>query len=114
MRGAVKSVTPNAVPAVQVIRDSVKVGLLWKRVMERGVEHGDLRHPRSEELARRQDSPDVVGIMQRRQVDAIFNALQHLVVDQRRFFEHLSAMHDAVPHGVNVAGAMNGRHLRLV
>ena len=44
MRRAVKAVPPHLVPAIQLIRNRVQVGLLGHRVVERGIEHRDVRH----------------------------------------------------------------------
>ena len=45
--------------------------------------------------------------MKRRQVDAVLNSLQHLIVDYDRFLEQLAAMHHAMSRGVDVCQAAN-------
>ena len=56
----------------------------------------------------------IIGIVQRRQVDAVLDSLQHFVRDDRRFGELLAAMNHAVPHGVNVRNAPNFGNARIV
>ena len=81
----------------------VKVSLLGNRVVEGGVEDGDLRNVFAQQFLRCLDAFDVVGIVQRREVDALLDVLQDLVVDQRRLREQLSAMHHAMSNGVDIA-----------
>ena len=44
MRRAVEAVSPDLVAPVQLIRNRVEVRAFGNRVVERGVEHGDVRH----------------------------------------------------------------------
>ena len=48
-----------------------------------GVEDSHLRRGLAEQFARCQNALDVIGIVQRRKFNAVFNPLQHLIVDQR-------------------------------
>ena len=61
-----KSITANVVPSVQVVRDSVQVGVLWDRMVERSVEDRDLRQIWTEYLPCRQNALDVIRVVQRR------------------------------------------------
>ena len=45
--------------------------------------------------------------MQRRQVDTVFDSLQHFVIDNGRFLKALAAVHDAVPRRMDIAGTAN-------
>src|SRR5438552_7780151 len=66
VRGPMKSITANVVPSVQVVRDSVQVGVLWDRMVERSVEDRDLRQIWTEYLPCRQNALDVIRVVQRR------------------------------------------------
>src|SRR5271169_1538518 len=83
-------------------------------MMERRIEHRDLGSVFTEQLACRQNALDVVGIMQRREVDAIFYALQHLVVDERRLGEPLAAMDHTMADRLNIGGAADLGYTGLV
>ena len=87
VRRSVKSIAADAMAPVQVVRDGVKVSVLGNGMVERGIEHRHLRSVLAEQLARSQNALDVVGIVQRRKIDTVFNALQHFVVNQCRLGE---------------------------
>ena len=76
-------------------------------MMEGGVEDRHLGNILAEELARRHDALEVVRIMKRGQIDALFNALQDLAVDERRLGKQLAAVHYAMAHGLNVSRAFD-------
>jgi hypothetical protein len=65
--------------------------------VERGVEHGHVRHALAEQRARGADALEVRGVVQRREVDAFLDAREHRGVDAHRLQEALAAVHDAVP-----------------
>jgi hypothetical protein len=70
--------------------------------VEGGVEHRDLRHSRTEALARRADALEVGRVVERRQLNAVLDLLQHAVVDEHRAGELLPAVDHAVADGVDV------------
>ena len=75
--------------------------------MERRIEYRNLRRLAADELLHGLNAAEVVGIVQRRQVDAVFNPGQHLVIDQHRLLEHFAAMHYAMAHRLNIAQRAN-------
>ena len=52
--------------------------------------------------------------MQWREVDAVFDALNHSFIDQRRFLEQLSAMDYAMSHRVYVPCILDLTHARTI
>src|SRR6185295_10126396 len=74
--------------------------------MKRRIEHRDLGEARSEEFAGGLNAFDVSRIVQRRKLDAIFDAAQDFVVDQNRMSKTLAAVNHAVSDGVNVGDAV--------
>ena len=51
--------------------------------MERRIEHRDLRQPGAEGGARGEDTAQVVGIVQRREIDRVLDATKDRVVSSR-------------------------------
>src|SRR6266496_1499758 len=51
--------------------------------------------------------------MQRREIDALLNSLEHLVVHARRLLEQFPAMNDAMSHRVNIGRLPDLRNDRL-
>ena len=81
--------------------------------MERGVEHRDLRDAGTEELARRVDALEVGRVVQRREVDAVLDLVDHRVVDEHRAGQLLAAVDDAMADGVDVGERLDARHRGL-
>lgn len=71
---------------------------LGKALMECRVKDGHLRQRGQGSLSRR-DPGEVVGIMQRRQIEAVPDPLQDALVDANGLRESLSPMNNAVPDG---------------
>ena len=109
MRGPVKSIAADAVPAVEMIGNGIQISLLGDGMMERGIEYRDLRRILAEQFPRRLNALYVIGIVQRRQIDAVFDPFQHLIVDERRFLKQFSAMHHAMPDRMHVRRAFDFR-----
>ncbi len=107
MRCSMKSVPPNLVAPIKMVRQGVEISLLGQGMMEGSIEYRDLRNIFSEQIAGGQDTFHVIRIVQRCKINAVFNPLQHAVVDQGRFFEQLSAMDYAMSDGVNVRRALD-------
>ena len=61
---AVESVAADAVAQIEMVRNRVQVGMLGKRVVKRGIEYGDLRNLRAQQIAHRANSAKVRGIVQ--------------------------------------------------
>jgi len=59
-----KSVTTNVVASIPVIGHGVEVCMLWDGMMEGGVKNCDLRQFLTEYLPRRQNTLDIVGVVQ--------------------------------------------------
>src|SRR5271157_749491 len=114
MGGSMKTVAADAVPPVEVVGDGVQVSLLRNRVVKRSIEHSHLGNIFAKKLARRNDALNVLGIMKRSKLNAVFNPLQDLAVDQRRLREHLAAVHNAMPNGVNVSRTLDLSNTRFV
>jgi hypothetical protein len=70
-----KSVTTNVVASIQVIGHGVEVCMLWDGMMEGRVKNCDLRQFWTKYVPRRQNTLDVVGVVQGSQIDAFLNSL---------------------------------------
>ena len=97
-----KAVTAHLVAAVELVGEGVQVSALRQGLVERRVEDGDLRQARPEQLPGGLNAFDVGRVVQRRQLDHVFDAVEHFVGDEDGVREALAAMHDAVADGVNV------------
>src|SRR5271166_3575360 len=83
-------------------------------MMKRGIEYGHLGNVLAKELSRRQDALDVVRVVKRRKINAVFNSLQDLAVDKGRLREQLAAMHNAMPNRLNVTRILDLGDSRFV
>ncbi len=108
-----EAVAANPVPAVELVGDAVEVGRLGHRRVERGVEHGDLRHTLSQEGDGRRNAPQVAGVVQWGQLDALGNAIDHGLIDAHGRAKVLPTMDHAVPDGVDVAQRHDAVDLRV-
>jgi len=52
--------------------------------------------------------------VQRRQIDAILNSLQHVIGDDGRFGKPFAAMHHPMTDGVNICRTLDLRNPRLI
>src|SRR5689334_509718 len=107
MGSSVESISSDAMAAVQMVRHRVEICLIWNRMMKGSIEHRDLRHSTAKQLARRRDPFEIIRIVQRRQVDAFLYALDHSLIDQRRFLEQLTAVYDSMTHGLYVTRTLD-------
>src|SRR5215471_1491349 len=110
MGGSMKSVSPDAVPPIEMIGNGIEVGLLRKGMMERSIEYRHLGNVFAQEFAGCLNTLDVIRIMKRREIDAILDPFQHPIVNQGGFLEQLPAMHHAVPHRIQIGRAPDFRH----
>src|SRR5437868_13631078 len=93
--------------AIELVRDRVEVSVVWERLMKRRVEDSGLRQSYAKDLARRHDAFNVRRIMERREINALFNAAQDFVCDQDRMCEPLAAVHNAMPNRLHVRDALH-------
>ncbi len=99
--GSVKSVPPDLVLRVERIGNAVQVRALRHLRVKGRVEHAHLRRARQIDLACG-NAPEIVRIVQRRQLDVLPERPDHFVRDQDRAGERLAAVHHAVADGVDV------------
>src|ERR1700739_4787783 len=109
--GPMEPVAAAAGTTVEVIRNGIQIRLLRNRMMERGIEDCHLGNGLTEEFARGPNALEVVWIVKWGKVDAVFDPLQHLVVNQGRFREHLAAMHHAMSHGMDIGRTLDLLHV---
>ena len=105
MRCAVKTVAADFVAAIKLIRQRVEKRFFGQSLVKRRVENGDLRQTRAENFAGGVNASDIRRIMERRKLDAVFDAAQNFVGNQCRFGKFFAAVNDAMPDGVNVREA---------
>ena len=95
VRGAVEAVASEPVRGGHGAVDRVGLRSARQRRVERGVEHGDVRHVR-EELSRGADPAHVVGVVQRREGRERVERSDDLVGDAHGPRELGATVHDAV------------------
>src|ERR1017187_7526838 len=93
--------------AVEMVGQRVQVSILGNRCVKSGIEHCYLRRRLAEDLPQRPNSSQIIRIVERREVDAVFDSLQHFIVDDDRFLEELAAVHYAVARRVDVSQTAN-------
>jgi hypothetical protein len=99
---AVEAVPADAQLPVEGVGQPVDEGPRRDGLMEGRVEDRDLRGPRQERLAG-VDALEVVGVVQRRELDAFADGRLDLFGDHHGFGEILAAVDDAVPEAVDLA-----------
>ena len=87
-------------------RQCVEKRFFEQSLVKRRVENGDLRNA-AENFAGGVDAPDIRRIMERRKLDAVFDAAQNFVGNQCRFGKFFAAVNDAMPDGVNIGKAFD-------
>ena len=102
VRGPVEPVAADAVPLVQHVGQRVEEAPPAHGLVERGVEDGDLGHL-GQQVARRAVALDVGRVVQRSELEALFDPAQDRVVDEDRGPEALAAVDHAVAHGLDLA-----------
>src|SRR5260370_22657576 len=75
--------------------------------MKRSIKNGNLRQSVAKHFSGRNDSLDIGGIMERRQLNAVFNATQDGVVNSHRLSETFTAMDHTVTNSMNIRNALN-------
>src|SRR5208337_3193135 len=108
-----KPVTPNVVPPVQMVGHGIQISLLRQRMVKGRVKDGNLGKFRPQDLPRSPNALDVVGIVKRCKVNAVFDPFQHFVGDDGRLRKHFAAMDHPMPHGVDVSHALHLGNARL-
>src|SRR5262245_24386725 len=93
MAGTVKTVTTNTMLRIRVIGHGVKVSLGWPRLVKGGIENGHLGQF-GKKLLGSSYAQQVGGIMQRREMIAIFDCGYHLIIDSAGYRERFTAMDD--------------------
>src|SRR5581483_8311379 len=71
------------------------------------IEDCDLRYILPEQRARRNYAFDVVRIVKRCEIDAVFNAFEDTIIDQRGFLEQLATVYHTMPDCVHVGSALD-------
>ena len=98
-----KSIATNVMPPIQVIGQGVKENVLRDRLMERGVEDRHLRKGWAKNLARRENSFDIIGVVQGGQVNARLDSLKYVVVNQSGLSEQFSTVNYPMSYRMNVS-----------
>src|SRR6266481_2405764 len=77
--------------------------------MKRSIKDSHLRQSVAEHFSGSNDPFDVCWIMERRQLDAVFDATQHGIVNCHRLSETFPTMDHTVPNSMNIRDALNLR-----
>jgi len=96
--GAVETVAADPVLPGEIGVDRVRVCGRRERLMERGVEHGHVRHIR-EHGSRRDDAGEVGRVVQRSEHRELLDLALDVGVDERGGEEARPSVHDAMPDG---------------
>ena len=105
-----EAVTPEPMAPVQLIRKRIEIGALRKSLVKRGIKDGNLRKARAEDVARGRNALQIPRIVKGREIDAVLNALEHTVIDQCRFLEHLSAVYHTMSDRMYVSRSFDFFH----
>ena len=96
-----EAVTTYTILGVELVRYCVHKGVIGHRLVESGIKHANLRNIGQNGL----DSThtlQVSGVMERSQVVASDKGIKHLLGQEHRLTELLTAMHHTVAYGVNL------------
>ena len=107
MGGAMGAVLADRVLLVQLVGQRVHVGLRRQRLEERRVEDGHHGHA-GHMLLTGTDSHERRLVVQGRELCQLVDLGDDVVVDEHRPVEVLAALHDAVPHGVDLVERVDG------
>ena len=113
MGGAVKSVSANLVPPIELIRDCIQIRYFRHGCVKRRIKNNDLRNAGSEQLTSRLNAFQIGRVVKRRKVDTIFNPLDHIVVNNDGPCKLLAPVNHPVPDGMYVAERANGCNIRF-
>lgn len=102
MAGAVKAIAAHAVLAVQHLRQGIAVGVFRQALVERSVEHRDLRQF-GKQAQGRFDTQQIGRIMQGRQRRGAADRRQAGAVDTAGLGKVFAAMHHPVANAVQAA-----------
>src|ERR1039458_7741412 len=102
MACSVKSIPANFMLRVKRIRNAVEVRMRRHFLMERRVEHRNLRYVRQMNLACVY-AAKVVRIMKGGDVNVVTNTFHDIISNKNRSTECFTAMHDAVTDGIDLA-----------
>ena len=98
---AVEAVAAHAVLGIPGLGHGIPVGPGRHRLVERGVEHRDLRHVRPG-VERRLDPEQAGRVVQGREGRELLDGVDDVLGDEDRVGEPLSAVDDAMPHADRV------------
>ena len=101
MRGTVRSVAADMIIGIIIIRKRVHVSVVRHGLMECGVEHYHLRGL-GKHLGDGVDAEKVRRIVERREVAADLDLLQHIVIYQAAAIEEIRTLHDTVAYRIHI------------
>src|SRR5688572_22191673 len=107
-----KTIPPDPVPMIKLVWDRVKIRVFGQALVKRGVKDSDLGNACSENSRTCSNSFDVCRVMQRCELDTVFDAAHHIFRDDRRTGEPFTTVDHAVTDRVNVFQAGNDRRGR--
>lgn len=104
-----KSIPPDPVSVIKLVRDRVKIRVFGQTLVKRGVKNSNLGNAFAEDLRTGSNSFDVCRIVQWCELNAVFDASNHIFRDDRRTGEPLAAVNHSVTDRLNVLRARNDR-----
>ena len=105
VRGAVGAVAADVVLAVVLVRQGVHIGVFRHGLMEGRVEHHHLGHV-GQNLLAGADAEQMGVVMERCELGADLDLVQHVVVHQGAAVEIVGSLHDAVTYCLDVREAL--------
>ena len=112
VRRSMRAVFANLMLLAQLVWQRIHVCRRRKRLEERRVKNGHLRHIGSHALAH-VDAFERGRVMERRQRAEAFDFLDDIGRDEHRGVEIIATMYDAMPDGVDFVNGVDGRTLAV-
>src|SRR4051794_508603 len=81
VRRTVEAVAPHSMSPIPLVGQGVEIRAIGKGVMECRVEHGNLRNAGAKRRSCRLNALQIVGVVQRRELDRFLDATDDVIVD---------------------------------
>ena len=77
--------------------------------MERRIKDRHFWKPGAENISGSHNALHISGVVQRREIDAVFDAAQHVIGDQRRMREALTSVDYTMADSINIGNRFQSR-----
>ena len=104
-----ETISAQPVAPVKLIRQRIQIGAFRKGLVERRIKDRHLWQPGAENISGGHNTLHVSGVVQRREIDAVFDAAQDLIGDQRRMREALTSVDYTMADSINIGNRFQSR-----